>query len=91
MTPHKLELLEANRFDELPDATFTRALALSVCRVLKIDATPVLVRLPQTAEHGLEHVARGLNQPFRDRSARHERRRLEAFPEPAGDRPQCCC
>ncbi|WP_130434660.1 helix-turn-helix domain-containing protein [Rivibacter subsaxonicus] len=72
VTPRKLELLEANRFDELPDATFTRALALSVCRVLKIDATPVLVRLPQTVEHGLEHVAQGLNQPFRDRSAHQE-------------------
>lgn len=72
VTPQKLELLETDRYDELPDATFTRALALSVCRVLKIDATPVLLRLPQSADHGLEHVARGLNQPFRDRIARHE-------------------
>jgi cytoskeleton protein RodZ len=72
VTPQKLELLETDRYDELPDATFTRALALSVCRVLKIDATPVLVRLPQSSDHGLEHVARGLNQPFRDRIARHE-------------------
>jgi cytoskeleton protein RodZ len=72
VAPRKLELLETDRYDELPDATFTRALALSVCRVLKIDATPVLVRLPQSTEHGLEQVARGLNQPFRDRIARHE-------------------
>jgi cytoskeleton protein RodZ len=28
----KLELLEADRFDALPDATFTRALAQTVCR-----------------------------------------------------------
>ncbi len=72
VAPRKLELLETDRYDDLPDATFTRALALSVCRVLKIDATPVLVRLPQSTDHGLEQVARGLNQPFRDRITRHE-------------------
>ena len=27
VSPKKLELLESDRFDELPDATFTRALA----------------------------------------------------------------
>lgn len=42
----RLEALEQGRFDVLPDATFTRALALSVCRVLKIDAAPVLAGLP---------------------------------------------
>lgn len=72
VTPRKLELLEANRYDELPDATFVRALALSMCRALKIDPAPVLARLPQPAGHGLEHVARGLNQPFRDREVRRE-------------------
>ena len=33
----KLEALEANRFELLPDAVFVRALAGSVCRTLKID------------------------------------------------------
>ena len=37
VAPKKLELLEADRFDALPDATFTRALAQTVCRALKID------------------------------------------------------
>jgi hypothetical protein len=37
VTQKKLELLEADRFDALPDATFTRALAQTVCRALKID------------------------------------------------------
>ena len=37
VTPRKLELIEANRFDELPDTTFVRALALSMCRALKVD------------------------------------------------------
>jgi cytoskeleton protein RodZ len=42
----KLEALEANRWDELTDATFTRALAASVARHLKMDAAPLLERLP---------------------------------------------
>lgn len=42
----KLEALEANRWQDLQDATFVRALASSVCRQLKIDAAPVLSGLP---------------------------------------------
>lgn len=68
----KLELLEADRYDELPDATFVRGLAKAVCRVLKTDAEPVLALLPRaTADDGLDHVAAGLNQPFRDRPGHH--------------------
>ena len=52
----KLEALEADRFDELPDATFTRALALTVCRALKIDPAPVLAQLPQGGPQGLGKV-----------------------------------
>jgi cytoskeleton protein RodZ len=66
----KLEALEADRFDELPDATFTRALAMTVCRALKIDAAPVLAQLPQVAGNGLAAVTGGLNAPFRDRPGR---------------------
>ena len=67
VVPRKLELLEADRFDELPDATFTRALAQTVCRALKIDPVPVLEKLPPPAGHRLEHVSGGLNTPFRER------------------------
>lgn len=42
----KLQSLENDRLDELPDAMFARALALAVCRILKMDATPVLALLP---------------------------------------------
>jgi len=45
----KLEALEANRWEELTDTTFTRALASSVARHLKIDAAPVLAGLPTAA------------------------------------------
>jgi len=68
VAPQKLEMLEADRFDALPDATFTRALAQTVCRALKIDPAAVLVLLPPAAAgHRLEQVGGGLNAPFRER------------------------
>ena len=70
VAPRKLELLEGDRFDELPGATFTRALAQTVCRSLKIDAAPVLALLPQPVEQSLSHMGLGLNAPFRDRPGR---------------------
>jgi len=64
----KLEALEGDRFTELPDATFARALATAVCRALKVDSGPVLALLPRTSELGFD-VRPGLNQPFRERGA----------------------
>jgi len=61
----KLEALEADRMDLLPDAVFIRALASSVCRTLKIDASPVLARLPQTDAPKLTYQGSGINTPFR--------------------------
>ena len=69
----KLEALEADRYDDLPDATFARALALTVCRALKIDPTPVLAQLPRIGDKPLPDVAGGLNAPYRERSGRAER------------------
>ena len=68
VTPKKLEMLEADRFDALPDATFTRALAQTVCRALKIDSAAVMKLLPPPSGHRLEQVGEGLNAPFRDRT-----------------------
>ena len=67
VSPKKLELLESDRFDELPDATFTRALAQTVCRALKTDPGAVMRLLPPPAGHRLEQVGEGLNTPFRER------------------------
>jgi cytoskeleton protein RodZ len=67
VSPKKLELLESDRFAELPDATFTRALAQTVCRALKADPAPVMQLLPPPIGHRLEHVGEGLNTPFRER------------------------
>jgi len=72
VSPRKLDALEHDRYDELPDATFTRALAQTVCRSLKIDAAPVLALLPQAEAVSLDHVAGTLNTPFRERASRGE-------------------
>ena len=61
----KLEALEADRFDLLPDAVFVRALAASVCRNLKLDPAPVLQRLPATGGPRLAPSDGGINAPFR--------------------------
>ena len=60
----KLEALEANRFDLLPDMVFVRALAASVCRTLKIDSVPILEQLPRTAVPLLKTDEAGINTPF---------------------------
>lgn len=60
----KLEALESDRFDLLPDAVFVRALASSVCRALKISPAPVLALLPQSTAPRLNYNEPGLNTPF---------------------------
>ena len=44
----KLEALEADRHEVLSDLVFTRALAASVCRVLKVDPAPIMAALPHS-------------------------------------------
>jgi cytoskeleton protein RodZ len=64
----KLEALEADRLEELPDAVFIRALASSVCRALKIDAAPILAKLPQLNTRMLDQSEKGVNVAFRTRA-----------------------
>ena len=71
VTPRKLDALENDRWNELPDLTFARALALTVCRSLKIDAKPVLDLLPPAEPLPLDSGT--LNEPFREHAARDER------------------
>ena len=66
----RLEALEADRFDLLPDPPFVRALAGSVCRVLKIDPAPVLARLPQRVPQRLEAEVHGAPGGFHAPGAR---------------------
>lgn len=64
--PDKLAALESDHYEQLPDMAFTRALAKTLCRTLKIDAAPVLAGLPSSLDGArLEQVAVGLNTPFR--------------------------
>lgn len=68
----KLEALEAGRYDELTDATFVRALAQSVCRVLKIDAKPVLELMPSARVTSLDRVEHSVRPAFQERPGRIE-------------------
>lgn len=61
----KLEALEADRFDLLPDLVFARALASSVCRTLRVDSQPILERLPLKSAPRLVQDRDGINAPFR--------------------------
>ena len=51
----QLEALEADQFEQLLEPVFARALAAKVCRILKIDAAPVLALMPQMT-NGLKHL-----------------------------------
>lgn len=61
----KIEALEADRFESLPDAVFVRALASSVCRVLKVNPASILEKLPPTTAPRLDHTQPKSNTPFR--------------------------
>ncbi|MEN9887490.1 MAG: hypothetical protein RL758_2068 [Pseudomonadota bacterium] len=60
----RLEALESGRYHELPDMTFARALASSVCRVLKIDPQPVLAALPEVPSSRLGEPVGSLSTPM---------------------------
>jgi cytoskeleton protein RodZ len=72
VSPRKLDALEGDRFDELPDATFARALAATVCRTLKVNHEEILSRMPAVEGRlsSLEERQEGLNAPFEARPAR---------------------
>jgi cytoskeleton protein RodZ len=60
----KLEALEADRYEALPDAVFVRALASGVCRALKVDPEPILAKLPHLHKPRLVSADVGINTPF---------------------------
>ena len=61
----KIEAIETGCFELLPDMVFARALALSICRHLKIDADPILKQFPPSIAHNLKSDESGINTPFR--------------------------
>lgn len=60
----KLEALEAGRYHELPDLTFSRALASSVCRHLKVDPAPILEQIPMGRAVDLGLPSQAINAPY---------------------------
>jgi cytoskeleton protein RodZ len=59
----KIEALEADDIDALPDPVFARALAASMCRALRIDPKPVLAKLPDARSYGL-HTQPAMSPSF---------------------------
>ena len=60
----KLEALESDHWELLPDAVFARGLAASICRTLKADPEPILARMPG-AQPRLAASDAGINAPYR--------------------------
>ena len=66
----KIEALENDALDSLPDAVFARALAASMCRALQVDPAPVLAKLPGASRTGLADADKTINANFRGGSER---------------------
>lgn len=60
----KLEALESDRYDQLLDVVFARALASSVCRHLKLESEDVLAKLPTAPRQALTEDTSHLNARF---------------------------
>ncbi len=60
----RIEALENEQFDLLPDMVFVRALTSSICQVLKIDAAPFLEKLPKVTQPRLDSDEIAINTPI---------------------------
>lgn len=65
----RIEALENGQMDSLPDIVFVRALTSSICQALKIDASPILDRLPRAALPRLNRDDVAINAPIGPASA----------------------
>lgn len=81
---NKLETLEADRLDLLPDTVFVRAVASSMCRVLKIDVAPILAALPHSHAPKIKSDADGLNTTFEDVPGGYGQKLLSHLHKPLG-------
>lgn len=61
----KIVALESDRWDELPDLTFARALASSMCRALRMNPDPVLSQMPSSFAPPIKPDQSGINSPFK--------------------------
>lgn len=69
----KIEALESNNFSVLPDPVFARALASSICRVLALDAAPVLKLMPKKDASVFFFSTPRINASFKDSSQKSGR------------------
>lgn len=60
----RIEALENGQMDLLPDMVFVRALTSSICQTLKIDALPILDKLPKAALPRLNGEDVAINTPI---------------------------
>ncbi len=67
---YKLQALEEDRWDVLTDSVFTRSLALSICRLLRIAPELVLAGLPKHEAAKLASNPEGINAPFKEKTLR---------------------
>ena len=69
----KLQALEDDDIDSLPDPAFARALAASVARALKIDPVKVLAKMPGSPRAALADADRTISSSFRSGAPRSGR------------------
>ncbi len=67
---YKLEALEADDLAAFPDTVFMRALASSICRSLRLDAGPILDKLPRSEQKGFGAQRMHLNEPIKARAGK---------------------
>lgn len=79
----KLEALEAGRIDLLPDPTFARGLAASICRGLKIDPKPVLDLMPGISGERMAVSPPAINARFEPDAPASSSSALRGSPSPA--------
>lgn len=73
ITVDRLDALEADRYTDLPDMVFARALAASACRILKLDPVPVLALMPKNQAQSLTAGRSDINASFRDAAEKKNR------------------
>lgn len=83
VTVKKLEALEAGRIDLLPDPTFARGLAASICRGLKLDPKPVLDLMPGIAGERRAVSPPAINARFEPGAPASGSAALRSSPSPA--------
>jgi cytoskeleton protein RodZ len=78
----RIEALENGQMDLLPDMVFVRALTSSICQALKIDAQPILDKLPKAALPRLNHDDVAINTPISGSSSTNNSLMGELFTSP---------